>query len=488
MIPMIWLLARALGATKRSEGGGIGGFVPWRGPEADGWFVVALFVRLGAIGYVAAEPASLLSIPLLAIAVPGLLIDGALVPLGLARTAYWWSRAFCPVRSWSDPLAGAVVDSVRALRVRPRHGSERADDLSFRLCHRGGITSSWALVAWAELADLRGQKSGARLLMAAARRRGGALSRARRRAARWLLADASERGAWHEALLLARKSPPLHEAKLVAACLRIGAGAPQRTGAVRSALARAAIVARWALTPHRRATWGWVRHAPRRRAAIESPPAGASDSLLAKALDAHRHAMALGAFGGWREIEAAASAWDRVACPETDAALGRRIAALAARIAPAEARATVLTRAQDDLAALVRLASESRRDDPPAVTLAIARAKIVEERSAVYAALVAATPSRAWSHPAPPTTDSWAAWSAIRGAFEDLAAVSTQSERASALLGTWGALCNHGAWLANECHERQLAHDVFAWLRDACRALRVPAEMKLLERNARATR
>ena len=86
------------------------------------------------------------------------------------------------------------------------------------------------------------------------------------------------------------------------------------------------------------------------------------------------------------------------------------------------------------------------------------------------------------------STNAWIEWSDALAAYDAFAAVSTPEEERFALGATWGRLCNHGAWMANRCHEPVLANEIFSWLLAVCTAREVHANMDLLRRNVKATR
>ncbi len=491
LLALVWAF-RAAGGSSTAAGASVR---LSRGTAVDAWIIFAMVLRgLAALAATAAV-AGLMSeaptylgsgIALIVVSVllfPGAIVDRVLAPLGLVRLTFWYSRMLCPFRTISDPLAGAVIDASRALRRSRVDRSATAAALGFeRLTWRGPIASGWALIAWAELADACGDTPRARQIFEAAARAGDwRWAAARRHARLWMAADAAERGDWERVIALGRAAPWRHQARLMAHVVEATLGRPRR--------GRARLVARSIVTPSRRVLLPWILRALAATppAGVEASPSGDADPLR-QALVLHAEAVRAGASVRWSQLAALALAWERVASPATDAMLGRRIAVLGARIDPGVARDALLAEPREDVSRLMGMIAEplpSGLVEPP--LLRSVRHDTCDARLSALESLIGRLQVGGSPLPPPSSPDAWAAWGAVRAAYESLAQLSAPAELAWVLQRGWGHLCNHAAWIANACGEGALAHDIFAWLYAECRRLGVPADMKLLKENARVT-
>jgi hypothetical protein len=447
--------------------------------EVNPWALLAFVVRASALGFfvfalvsIARGEAGLATVVTILVTLPlirpSLVVDRVLVPLGMPATAFWFSRVM------GEPRSGALIDAARALPGSGRRRPQRTEWLRWQVrFHLEPPRSAWDLVASAELKDATDDRAGARRLFEAVAllEVGRRTARWRRHAHRWLLADAASSGDWPRVRRLASTAPPLHEARLIAAAM-----APVRRPA--------GLVLRWAATPRHAATWAWLRRGLRPRSA-PLVPAGEPDLQRALRLHARLDANTI----TWQDLGSAAEAWERVDSPALRAEIGRRIAVLEARATPGDVVDAMLGAVEQDLVALVRAVAAPPGDDAPQPRLLqSARDQVVQERfetlqDAAWELAGLARPS------APPPADiCWSAWGAWRRAWNALQLVAPPDELASVLTAQWGTACNFGANAANRFGQRMLAREVFRFLLRECRRLHVPADMKLLEGNVKATR
>ena len=450
----------------------------------DSWLLLVVPVRAGALGAFAwlawravrSESIDLstaaLMVAWLVIAVPSLMLDRVLVPLGRDRMAYWWSRALVPLRGLTDPMAAAVADSARALARRRTADLRDCQGLAAELALRGCIADGAGLIAMAEIALADGDRVKARSFHRAAARLPGIWRRwhARRRAVRWLLHDAWERESWTEVLELEHPCR-VHEASLVAGCLAIRMG--------RRPLHRLRLLAQWCTSPRHLMTWSHVLETLRLRPPERVPPA--DETALARALALHADVVAT-PWSPRERLDACARAWEEALAHAVPTAAGRRIARLGARIGPETVVKRMEALALHDIADVLRVGPGDDSVTNPCRLLHQARIAVVEERYAGWTAalgeLERAPRSRVFA-----SSECWIAWSTVLDAWTEMARVASPHELRMFLEDSWGSPCNSAARMANFHAELGVAGAIFAWILDTSRGLGANVKQELLVRN-----
>ncbi|MEM6929808.1 MAG: hypothetical protein AAF602_22910, partial [Myxococcota bacterium] len=142
--------------------------------------------------------------------------------------------------------------------------------------------------------------------------------------------------------------------------------------------------------------------------------------------------------------------------------LGRRSAALGARVTPQGVRLELLA---DVERGIVELLEQGARLDGARQTTGVlerARDHVWQVRMAELERLLAALDGDepGWGDGEP----YWIRWGEVHTAWEAVIAVSRDSDRHDVFESGWGKACNWAADLFNVSPQKQLAHDIFRYL------------------------
>ncbi|EYF02954.1 hypothetical protein [Chondromyces apiculatus] len=448
---------------------------------------------------------------LLVVFAPWLITRWVLIPLGLPRFAYYMAT----LADWTflaDRRGGAVLAGAWALCRRPAGDEALAGWLERKLLgvEKPGPEGEALQVAWLvaralmalrrgdlrrlrmlfevqELSTgfetLRGAGIGAMGLLAAYR---GDLAGARALleslehvdaracprlagevALRWLAADAAARGAWSEVSALCavgwRGGRDVALLGAVAARLLDAEGAPGDVG----------LWARWLLAPRRRATLALVQRALRPR--LERGPQVEAPKVRGVVREGDRwgHAVALHAAlllrgeGGvnGEDLRRLGGAWDAVF---EDEAARAEVEERARAIGASGAQAAIeglRSSAVEDLVALVQAARIPHEQwDDLGEMLRRANRQLRSDLLAELELTVERLRRRVDEARALPAIDEWREWIALKGRYEQAAALVGMELRRLSFPRMNVEVCHLAVWLFNVRGQRALANAMFRWL------------------------
>jgi hypothetical protein len=303
-------------------------------------------------------------------------------------------------------------------------------------------------------------------------------------AGEWLAVDAVERGAWHELASDIGTWPatPLRFLLEGVAALRVGAAASAGHG-------RAALWARWLLSPYRRHTWALLRVDPQVAApapdAAEEPAAAAPPGTLGAAVHAHL-ALARPRGSAAVAVERATACWDAaLAAPQTAAWLAERGAQLGAPPGSAErALREIMEAVAHELCAAVEAA---RLPTPPLSRSAFGQllhTKLRHGRLDELELAFTRWAERVAAGPKLPAIEEWREFLAVRESYEALARSSGDSLRRLAFPAAFEAANRAAVVLWNQRAEYALAHAILAWELKEARHVGDVAAIEIAGKNA----
>jgi hypothetical protein len=413
-----------------------------------------------------------------------------LIPLGMARAAYW--LATLAGWAWKHDLRGGGLVAGAWAIARQRAPERDVRDVMDWLARRRDAQPAFQashVLATGLLAAARGDLASARRLLESVDeigpRRTPRIAHAVAR--EWLVADAAAQGDWARVVRLARGARvPTRIVRLLGHVgARLAGGAP--------APAEALLWLSWALAPHRRHTLALVREATRAAAASAARSRAAVPALTTSLQpDPHTDALAthvavLRGQSGLPRAEALRSlahAWDRaLADPETRRAILQRAAALGARGGERALAALTETVARD-------LADMARADDLPIATWSrdsrslreaerLLRDQLIGEVELAFDALR----DRVARNRRLPACDEWREWLALRAQYERAAGLGGLELRRLVFPHVHHIACKAAVWLWNERAQYFLANAMFRWLLDEAVAVGDAEAIELQRRN-----
>jgi len=410
-------------------------------------------------------------------AFPALTLRFLLVPLGLPRVAYWFSRISPPIATSTEKKAAAVLfGSLAGLRARAKD-EKAAAWLQARADEIHSLRAT-GLAANGFLALLRGQPQAARLLFEAADSIPGRLipRLVRRPVQTWLVADAARSGDWRAVEAIAQRGWQRwpRAMGLIARRLLADTNAPSD----------AALWLAWLAAPHRRATLPILRRAldvPRDVPAPveDAAPERAAESPVESAIAAH---AAFVRAPSSATVVRAAQAWDAARASSSECpVVARRALALETPSDPALAR--IFEVAESELAPYSDLAP----DDLGSTTLEAAAARSRGLGLDDIETTVKALRERTQRAKALGPADEWMEWMALRGMCERARGDGTNVERQRTVFSVvYPTACNHAAWLFNQQGQKLLANVIFRWLADEAATVADERVRALLRKNVAA--
>jgi hypothetical protein len=454
-------------------------------------FVGVLLLGAGA-HVIAVVPlaAPLVALGLVVFAAPWQFTRLVLIPLGMPRLAYWTTRLANLTFALDLPGGAAAAAAWALCRQRPRD-EETIEWLAAKLAalaplRAGGVLASGLLLA------ARGDLEGARTLVGAVAHVDDRASPpvVRRLAASWLAADAAERGDW--------ASVAEHDAGFDGGRLTWLLGGIAHAILLDHAAPSAAnLWLRWALAPHRRATWPLVQRASEAlRGAFLEPapdpqapiapaaPVGGPD-MIRTALSLHAAVLARPPDAIRAEdVLAAGQAWDvALADRGTERAVLERALAIDAGNG-AGVLARMRSAVEDDLASIVvsaglSLAQLTSNGQVTARVRARIRERLLSEVEAASDALRRRVDDRR-TLPAP---DEWREWRNLTGTYTRAVKSGGEELRRLAFAKLYPDASALAVWLYNERDQRPLGNAIFRWLLAEATALDDARAIALMTKN-----
>jgi hypothetical protein len=412
---------------------------------------------------------------------PALILRLVLIPLGLARTAYWFSLFSPPVGHSTELRGGAALEAALALSRR-RKPSPAVVEWVDRKLARLPRFRALSICAAGVLAAVRGRTDGARRLLWAVEGVSPRAPRLARRVARsWLMADAARRGAWKEVVSLGdgetwteRLRWP-YLMKLVA----------RRLSAHEDAPSDGALWWAWVVAPHRIATLSLLRQALSTRPATNEGPDTASDADGTEALRAALAAHAVCLDGpSERSLLAACRAWDIVRSSSAVGSLAaRRALALETRTSGDAAVDKLIATAEADLAAHVSCVGGASPPESPtfAAASSAARRRAMSEIESIAASLTRRTAQEARL----PVPTEWLEWGTLRRLCDRVAVDAPPEVQRTVFAAVHIPACNYAVWLFNVRGEKLLANSIWRWLADHAIEGGQMAALELLQKNVK---
>ncbi len=413
---------------------------------------------------------------------PSILLRFVFVPLGLPRVAYWFPVLTVPLAHSGEIRGGAALMAALAL-TRRRNLQARSAEWLDRELSLMSQSQCMAATAAGVLAAARGKRETARRIFGAVDVVSDRAPRVARRVAReWLVADAAERGAWEEVVLLGQSG-----FKQIGWPRTMGALARRLLGLPNAASSGVLVVA-WLASRHRLATLPIVRRAiatPRRSSLAPEAPtpslASPHGDALTPALQAHAAALRAPSEAS---VIAAGRAWDAVRTSGYVAALfARRAIALETRATAENALVRLVDVAERDLAPIVAGLAPSVLEASPTLAAAsrVSRRKVMLEIESIAGAMAQRTARKEPLH----TSGEWMEWGALRRACELALREAAPEVRRTVFAAVYGPACNHAVWLFNAQGEKLLANGMFRWLAREAKAVNDATALKLLEKNVK---
>jgi hypothetical protein len=412
---------------------------------------------------------------IVALALPWTTTRLLLIPLGLARAAYWLTRT-AEVAFDGDLPGGAALAGAWAL-LRRREPDEattawledRLRPTTIQTLGGAGILATGLLLA------ARGDRDGARAIIRTVVEIDARACpvTARRLAAGWLAADAASRGAWSEVAEIGVGWSSGRQAWLLSAVAQSLLGEPLAPG-------RLGLWMRWAIAPNRRATRPIVRRAldvldgvyldVESPTAAPAPPPIVNDDAWSTAI-AHHAALLTKPIASVEagDLLALGRAWDAI----FEDRGAERILKERALLIGADSSSRTLARLRDDvetdLAAVV-LARDVGLDAPagsaaaPSPTLDHARRRVRDQLLVGVESASDGLRRRIDEKREIPAVDEWREWTALRLAYEHGTRIAGQHFRVLAFQKIHPDATSLAVWLFNERHQRPLGNAIFKWL------------------------
>lgn len=395
-------------------------------------------------------------------AVPSVVIELLLIPAGIPRVTYYFTRLTYPLLVFGEPRGRAVFNELRArLRrgwaLNPEQIAKLGRSLvAFNRYANDRSVCASTIAAQAQLDALSGNVAQARELFDVVQtmdwRR--ATRSARVYSQAWLLADAARRGAFHDVVRLSLRGPNTARRWFMRAAARrlLAHSTPSQNWK---------LVGAWLLSPARRHSFGLLRRA---LAAKPWPEPSTVEPNLAGAKRLSFELMRLPRGVATRtDVARLAQTWQTVLdSGELNQNLSERRQALGASFDP-DAIAARFERQIVALLAELVVATAPARPEPDYPLLLLAAMDQVQgnwfgELEDLCRGLLRGN--------AIITNDleqHWRTWCRVRyltGLLSDIL-----PERANWIFASVGGeLLNHGAWLYNRERARTLAHDIFYYL------------------------
>jgi len=420
-------------------------------------FIGLAFACVGATGQVLTWQTAVLA----TLVLPQVVLSGFLIPLGVPRLTYAFARVTFPFATAGEPRGGSLFNELRARlswnrALAPAQLSTMDGVLLFRAASDKSVRGA-SLCVQATLDALSGQRESARDLFALAQsmnpRHAGRSVRAFAQA--WLLADAAERGAYHELRFAATRGPR------TVRCWFLRKIAQRLLGEPASPTSKQ-LWAAWLLAPGRRHTLPLLRQALATppRAEIEARGAGLASARRAT-LELERAPLGMATRAELRRL---ACAWQAVFdSGELTTLVIRRRDELHANF---DADALAARFEQDIIGILARAWRWAPPDD---VAESDEPFLILSAKDELQSQLLGEVESLCSTLPrgAARTTDDLEQhirnWARVRSSLR--AFLDALPEREALLFASVGLnILNHGAWLYNKERARILGHDVFRFL------------------------
>jgi hypothetical protein len=414
-----------------------------------------------------------------------------LIPLGLARMAYWLTRT-ADVVFRIDRHGGASTAAAWALCRQSPPDDETVDWLTRKLAEQAPLGGAGILASGLLLAA-RGDVDGARTLIASVADVDERVCppEARRLANAWLAADAAERGQWAR---VAELGQTLDQGgrlawllSAIAQSLLLEPMAPGKLG----------LWLRWALAPRRRATLPLVRRAlsaldgtfiePEGDAPLAPAADVPGDDAIGTALSLHTSVLTRPS-GALRpdDVRAAGQAWDHALLDkETRGLLLKRSMILGAGTADG-VLARMRTAVEDDLAAAV-LASGMKLVDLGGLgageTASRVRARLRDRLLTEIEAASDALRRRTDDKRGLPGPDEWREFANLRALYERGVSSAGTELRRLAFVKVYPDANSFAVWLFNDHRQRPLGNAIFRWLLAEATALDDSRAVALLTKN-----
>ena len=459
--------------------------------------LVALFLKFLAliIGYAMASqhpnPIWVYVVHMVAVpaTLPDLFLRCVLVPLGLYRIAYWWSRCTVPFGFGKEFRAGAVYYGTLALARAPAP-NKQIEWLQKRLPSASANTAVHDTVL-ALFAALKGDRDTARAMLNSI---DVTLSPRRMRctARDWLIAEAAGRGDWRAVVRRGRRGR--HSFRWSYAVARMAERFDQRISPRTGVPPNWLLMVLWLVAPRRRRTLPLLRAA----LAVPREPKSAATAWpvradLSGALG-DLAGMLLQMSGSGQEPERehflaiVHSAVAQVESPQTRAHLQERLKALdPLRSDASDAVETIVRGMHQQLVELVIPIIEKSaylvegEADRPVLREAIDRIRQsalqdIEMRCRDYE-------QRTASETSMESTAEWSAWAVLQERANHVLTLDKGAD--DALFQTmYGPVCNFAVFQHNVLKRHGLAHDMFSWLKRYSKSN--PDADALLARNIKA--
>jgi hypothetical protein len=411
-----------------------------------------------------------------------------LIPLGLARPAYWLAR----LAGWTwkhDRHGGGLVAGAWAL-LRQREPSRETMDWLARQRDRQPAFQASHVLATGLMAAARGDLASARVLLESVEEIGPHRTPriAQALAREWLAADAASRGQWARVVSLARGARAA--TRTVRLLAKVGGHLDGNRAATASPVS---LWWSWLVAPHRRHTLALVRQAA--RASVAAAGRGAAPvHALTTSLQPDPHTDALtthvavlcGQVGPSQAVALRylAHAWDRaLASPDTGRAILQRAATLGARNGARAVVALTETVARD-LADMARaydlpIAAWSRDSDSLREAERLLREQLCAEVELAFDALR----DRLAQNRSLSSIDEWREWLSLRALHRRAGSLGGFDLRRLVFPHVHNVACKMAVWLWNERREYFLANAMFHWLMQEAVAVGDAEAIELQRRN-----
>lgn len=452
----------------------------------------SLLVLAAGIFGVGALLGALWCVPCLAVSLvllmPWTTTRRVLVPLGLARPAYWLAR----LAGWTwkhDRGGGGLVAGAWALLHQRAPSREVMDWLAQQRDRQPAFQASHAL-ATGLMAAARGDLAGARALLESVEeigpRRTPRIAHALAR--EWLVADAAARGQWARVVSLARSARAA--TRTVRLLGKVGGRLDGNQAATSPAMS---LWWSWLVAPQRRHTLALVRRAARVPVAAAGPGAAPVHALTTSLQpDPHTDALAThvavlcGQVGPSQAVALRylAHAWDRaLTSPDTGRAILQRAAALGARNG-ARALVALTETVARDLADMARaydlpIAAWSRDSHSLREAERLLREQLCAEIELAFDALR----DRVAQNRGLSAMDEWREWLSLRALHRRAASLGGSDLRRLVFPHVHNVTCKMAVWLWNERREYFLANAMFHWLLQEAVAVGDAEAIELQRRN-----
>ena len=421
------------------------------------------------------------------VSLPALVLRSVLVPLGLARAAYWFAFLSPPRDHSAEIRGGAVLMGALALARSRRPSRETATWLEDKLGHQSTVRSL-SIAAVGLLAAARGNEGAARAILRAVEgvTPQGPSPLAVREARTWLVAEAARRGDWSDVVAIGADStaaptfPWPYLMGIIARRLTHDPIAPTNSDLWKA----------WLRAPHRLGTLPLLRRAlatvdaaPLAIPAADPLPSDPAD-LLATALQAHAACLE---HPSQASLVVAARGWDAVRIsPAVASLLARRALALEAHTGGEAVLARLLSSAEADLVRPLALVLPQVERGPlvrssPTLHDVAARVdrRVMEDFEALAKAYVERTKEKRELEP----PIEWLEWGRLRGACDAVVRDAPSATKRAVFEAVYSPACNFAVWLYNLRDEKLLANAMFRWLRDRAREAEHASAVAVLEKN-----